>query len=511
MTRVVAVGLVGALALALVAGAPAGPTGAAVAASAEHPPDPPTDRIGWEGGYWHNESIAVDPSDGLDDAEMDAYVSRTMARVEYVRQQEFTADVPVSVQSRASYREQAADRGTNTSHSAWNDQVWEALWIVGESASANAKIGDVYGTSVAGFYSPADDEIKIITPDPAHPVITHATLSHELTHALQDQHHDLTDPAYTGQTQDGDLAVNGLVEGEANYVQAVYERRCGGAWSCVDVRSGGSGGGGSGDGPNPGILLTVLQPYSDGPVWIADRLDRGGWGAVDAAWADPPVSSEQIIHLTEESPEAVTVSDRARNGWTDFPDQGVNGTDTVGEASIFVMFWYQSAYHGADAVDPSGLQQTESPYDSYDYESEPSAGWAGDAVRPYHKETANGTAYGYVWKTRWDTERDAREFRDAYVAVLDAHDARTVNASTYVVPGGDWADAFRVVREGRTVTVVNAPTAAALDDVRPGSAPPPGATEEPPLGSQPGFTAPVALLALALAVALAAALRRRVA
>jgi len=40
-----------------------------------------------------------------------------------------------------------------------------------------------------------------------------------------------------------------------------------------------------------------------------------------------------------------------------------------------------------------------------------------------------------------------------------------VNATTLVVSDGPFADAFRVVRDGRTVTIVNAPTVEALDSV----------------------------------------------
>ncbi|MDX1748601.1 MAG: hypothetical protein R3324_21930, partial [Halobacteriales archaeon] len=43
-----------------------------VSAAEAPPPDPETDRLGWENGYWYNESITVDQSDGLSDEELDA-------------------------------------------------------------------------------------------------------------------------------------------------------------------------------------------------------------------------------------------------------------------------------------------------------------------------------------------------------------------------------------------------------------------------------------------------------
>jgi hypothetical protein len=142
----------------------------------------------------------------------------------------------------------------------------------------------------------------------------------------------------------------------------------------------------------------------------------------------------------------------------------------------------------------------------YDYESEPSAGWAGDAVVPHR----NGDRRGYVWKTKWDTVEDAREFRTAYLDVLAAHDATQVDERTWVVEDGPFEDAFRVVRENATVVVTNAPTEDALDDVRPadGDAGPVEPTTAADGAGVPGFGVGVALVA-ALAAAAAGLARRR--
>ncbi|MFC7190435.1 hypothetical protein ACFQL7_11610 [Halocatena marina] len=59
------------------------------------PPDPNTDTLGWESGYWYNESITVDQSDGLSESELDAFLARSMARVEHIRRLEFTEQVEI--------------------------------------------------------------------------------------------------------------------------------------------------------------------------------------------------------------------------------------------------------------------------------------------------------------------------------------------------------------------------------------------------------------------------------
>ena len=434
--------------------------------------DPDEDVVGWEGGYWHDDEIDVDQSDGLSDEELDAYVSRAMARVEYLRESEFDSDVPVQVLSREEFQRQRNENATsNASFDAWNDQVWEALFVIGEDREANEALQSATGETTAGFYAPADDRIRIITDSPDSPTIDNATLVHELVHALQDQDGDLGERITATETQDAGLATDGVVEGEANYIEQRYTNRCGAEWECVATPG---SGGGAGEPPNLGILLTLLQPYSDGPVYIDWLIERGGWDAVEAAFEDPPESTEQVIHLTDEEPVPIEYEDRARNGWETFPNQGEGGSDTVGEASMYVMFWYQARTARAQTVSPASVGGTTNQYDIYNYDAEPSAGWGNDRVFPYAKGSGEDAQYGYVWVTEWDSEQDAEEFAEAYGQILVAQgvpeneieDGDEIEGQ-YVIPSGEFADAFRIDRQGTRVTIVNAPTAEDLSDVRP--------------------------------------------
>jgi PGF-CTERM protein len=433
------------------------------------PPDPEGDRIGWEGGYWHNESIDVDQSDGLTAAEREAYVARAMARVEYIRGSEFDSEVPVEIISREEFRRQSEGDG-NTSeeeevYGAWNNQVWEALFVVGEDTDVQQELRGAVGGTTAGFYTPAEDHIRIVTDSPGSPVIDNTTLVHELVHALQDQHGRIGDEVMRTETQDADLAVDGVVEGEANYVERQYVERCGAEWECVATPSEESPA--QQEPPNLGILLTLLHPYSDGPVYVDWLLEQGGWAAVDARFDDPPASSEQIIHLTDEEPTPIEFEDRGRNGWETFPEQGENGSDTVGEASMFVMFWYQARTERARTIPVQSVGRTSGPLDQFNYDAEPSAGWGNDRLFPYRNP--GKAENGYVWVTEWDTPQDAGQFAETYRAILAAHDATERDDGRYVIDDGPYADVFRIDRSGTRVTVVNGPTPDAVGNIRPAS------------------------------------------
>ncbi|KAB1187280.1 MULTISPECIES: Hvo_1808 family surface protein [Haloferax] len=429
------------------------------------PDDPPTDRLGWENGYWYNETIEVNQSDGLNATEREAFVARTMARVEVIRELEFTEPVPVEVISRAEYRNESAigtapENESEALHADWNDQVWESLLLVGEDRTIDEVFGELYGGAVLGYYSPSDDEIVLISSD-GDPVIDRRTLAHELHHALQDQHFGLDQ---SPSTQDEQLAENGLVEGDARYVDRLYEERCAAEWECVARPSGSGSSGGPFDYP---VFLTIYAPYSEGPEFVSALHERGGWAAVDAAYANRPVSTEQIFDPSaypDERPVDVRIEDRSSDAWTRYDHDPVG--DTVGEASIFAMFWK----HGA--IDRDNLQRNTGAYSAYNYSAGPSSGWAGDLVVPYRPtsdETASANPHqrAYVWRTVWDTEEDARQFETTYVkTTLQLRlGAKRVAPNTYVVEDGPFADAYRVTRTGDTVTIVNAPTAAELDAV----------------------------------------------
>ncbi|WP_254273089.1 Hvo_1808 family surface protein [Haloarcula marina] len=411
----------------------------------DHPAEPSgEDTIGWENGYWYDDPVSVTTDDGLNESEREAVTARTMARVEQIRDREFTETVPVEVISRAEYRNRSRGNGGSGGPPAdpWNDQVWESLLLIGEDEGSSEAIQGTLSTSVQGFYSPSRDRIVVVSPTET-PQVDRTTLAHELVHALQDQQFGLTG---SPETQDRQLSRDGVVEGEANYVQALYQRRCDGQWDCIERPDRSGGGGGGGSSLNPGLFTVIIQPYATGPAFVDSVYGEGGWDAVDALHENVPDSTEQVIHpdrYPDEKPENVSVPDRSNEEWNRFDHDPV--ADTVGEASIFATMYHNN--------------QTDAG--RYSYQSEPSEGWAGDSVVPYQNESGGG---GYVWVSTWDSEEDAREFARAYrAALVEEHGATQPRANVYVVPEeSPFADAFRITRSGDTVRIVNGPT---VDDL----------------------------------------------
>ncbi|MFC7167071.1 Hvo_1808 family surface protein [Halospeciosus flavus] len=202
------------------------------------PPDPAEDTLGWEQGYWHNESLPVTTANGLNQSELNAVVGRSMARVEHLRHLEFEKRVPVEVISRQQYRTQYAGGGNASSAiRTFDNAKFEALLLVGETGDSLDQQSQNRGSSVLGFYSPSADRIVIISESET-PAIQETTLGHELVHAAQFRTFEM---GYEQSTRDEANAVSGLIEGDASYVDHLYSQRCGQEWSCVSppAKSGG--------------------------------------------------------------------------------------------------------------------------------------------------------------------------------------------------------------------------------------------------------------------------------
>lgn len=484
-----------------------------------------TEVIGCWNGTTYNETFAFNQSEGLNQTELQLVADRAMARVEYLRDRPFTDDVPVNLITREEYQERFEDGDTDTEDefNRWNDQVWKALFIVGEDESSAEAIDTVFGGAVAGFYSPADDEITLVTDEAAETTqIDETTLVHEFGHAMQDQYHDLADSRFTGDTQDADLAIDGIVEGEVVYIEDQFENRCLEEWDCLEDPPADDDEGPDEE-PNLGILQLVLQPYFDGPVYAESLFEDGGWEAVEELMDEPPQTTREIIHREPFTPPSLDVEDTATDGWERFEEQGVDGADTVGEASIYIMLWYQAfAFDASTMPVQDHLEAPESYYDRFNYETaynyaySASEGWANDKLYP-HRNVETGED-GYIWVTEWESEADASQFESAHTQIVAAHGEATTPVT--VIDEGPFRGAYAVLRDGTTVTIVHGPDEESIEALRPGITEaieetededpqeeptdddPADADEEDPQPAEPvpGFGVAVAAISLVVAV-----------
>jgi hypothetical protein len=279
-------------------------------------------------------------------------------------------------------------------------RVLAAFDFVDEDIDLAALLVDLHSSQVVGLYSNEDDTLYLISEPvdgdlaQSFDLMTRLTFVHEYTHGLQDAHFDLN--AFTdveGLSDDEALARLSLVEGDATLVMTQYLLGHLAEVSAADLET---LQGGTVEGSQealtsaPSVLHeTFLFPYLQG-LDFAKALLQQGWQAVDAAFADPPRSTEQILHpekyLAGDEPQIVTVpplTDTLGVGWR------LVEANTLGE--------FHTGFYLAQQVDQA----------TADLASE---GWDGDQYALYVRDDGDVL----VFATAWDSPQDREEFVSAY-------------------------------------------------------------------------------------------------
>ena len=252
------------------------------------------------------------------------------------------------------------------------------------------------GDQVLGFYDDTMQRMVVVT-DAGLDANARLTYAHEYTHALQDAAFDLdTLQTDTPGEDDRGLARTALIEGDAVVSMLAWAFANLSPEELIDI--------GATPVPStegiPSWMVDQLQfPYTDGFNWasvLAGNPTDPDFDQLDAAFDAPPDSTEQIIHIGKwdprETPESIDELDLAAgmgDGWEE-----IDATP-IGEETIRVMLTFH------------GLARTVA--------NEAGAGWGGDRAVI---ATGPNDTFAVSWRTVWDTPADAREFADAYRAIV---------------------------------------------------------------------------------------------
>ena len=256
---------------------------------------------------------------------------------------------------------------------------------------------DLFTEQVAGFYDTETDEMIVICGS-GFGGVERLTYAHEYTHALQDQAYDIRDGLqYNNDACEADsercFAIQALIEGDATLLQEQWLRTFAGDEDRSDLLEFFA----DFDMPvfdsAPAYIQSELTfPYFWGLNFIRTLYLDGGWAAVDTAYQNPPLSSEQILH-PERYPKdppvdlvSPNVSDALSSGW----EKTVH--DVLGEwATRMVLDEYLP-------IDDASLA---------------AEGWGGDLLLFFYQEEDDVDALVLI--TQWDTMRDAHEFSAAFL------------------------------------------------------------------------------------------------
>lgn len=247
--------------------------------------------------------------------------------------------------------------------------------------------------------------------------VTETTLAHEFVHTVQfrtgwaGEMWDNQPRVNYELTQDSRQAYHLLQEGSAIYVEYRYEQRfVSDSASPPPWRSGAY--------ENASAYVRWnLARYTLGAEYVAEEIDSPA--EIESLYTDPPTSTEQILHHTDDPIEPLSVVHNDSGNWT--------MTEKTAMGELFLRIALRTELNSSTAVDAAH-------------------GWGNDRRIDYERGSATGTA----WILRWDDTENATEFEDAFRQYLDAKAARE-SAIWY---GNDVNATYRMQRPGDRHVVV---------------------------------------------------------
>ncbi|MHB9054269.1 MAG: hypothetical protein ACYC5F_09855 [Thermoleophilia bacterium] len=349
--------------------------------------------------------------------------------------------IAVSYMSRDQLREEMKAqlaKEYNPEELASEEKVLKKLGLMAADESLGTDIEQMMTEEVAGYYDDETKQLKLISDTPELNQVNQVTLAHESTHAIQDQNFSLSALLANESTNDDqDLAWLALVEGDASLVEQDFMTQDFSAFDMASLLLG-SLGGLSGLGGNSYLQESLLFPYTDGMSFVSELRSTGGWARVNAAYANPPQSTEQILH-----PQKY------------FAGEAPLPLPAAGDGALIAAGWKLIS---ENVLGEFGIRQLLSPDVSLSKASRAAAGWGGDAVRYY--EGPNGASLLFL-QTEWDSSAEAAEFATVMGEALESRYGGKFDLGARPAPVLKTADgAWMLVQHGAYVAILQAPDAA---------------------------------------------------
>jgi hypothetical protein len=327
--------------------------------------------------------------------ELPQYLQTIEHQVEEVRGLRFISPVgaePVTKAEMADTIRSLTEDGIPRDLLARRGTAWRTIGVLPQGTDLAQAIIDLNASQVIGFYEPGTRRLVFVgSADPS--PLDRYVLAHELTHALDDQHFDLTllDRLSAACHDEQADAYQALAEGDATATSNAWAQKY---LSIADqVRLGiesGVGAAQAGTSNAPQFLADLsIFPYVGGEAFVQELEGRGGEGAVDAAFRSPPVSTEQILDPSHYP--------------ADLPHEGVTMPELGGTLG--------AAWHPLDGMDV-GQEFLRAMLALSELDAQAAAdtaGWGGGAYRAW----TDGTKVAVVMETEWDATVDAARFVSA--------------------------------------------------------------------------------------------------
>jgi hypothetical protein len=357
--------------------------------------------VGLRAAYAQRQAPAVTSSNAKSAAVM-AASEAVLKETSEIRQLAILRPVKSGAQSRAEIERMLVknmDEDTTPEELRASEMTLKKLGMIPSDMQLRPFIISLLTEQVAGYYDPKAQQFYLaewIDLDGQKPV-----MAHELAHALQDQHFNLRrfDKWPKGDA-DAELAAHALIEGDATLLMQYYIMR-NPMRALAFMRSIEASGSSSEliEKAPRALRESLLFPYQQGMEFVSQLYKRNGWKQISLAYTELPQSTEQILHaekyFAREAPVKLELPDVAGALGANWKrvDYDVNG-----EWGYYLI------------LDEFLKSKVESRLAA--------AGWGGDRYAVYNEPKSGAVFIAQL--SAWDSEKDAREFFDAYVRRTNA-------------------------------------------------------------------------------------------
>jgi hypothetical protein len=240
-----------------------------------------------------------------------------------------------------------------------------ALGFVPHSSDLVEQQNSLQSSSVLAVYLPSKKRV-FVRGDGLDTPAKKVTVAHELTHALQDQHFDLTKLGKAADKSHSSDSLKALVEGDAVRVQDLYAKTLPQSEQDQyqtennDVATAAQGATAAADVPSA-LTVFAQSPYVFGPPMLKVVEAEKGESAIDGLFRSPPTDDLSYVQPTSlvDHPRIAKVAPPKANG----RDEKQNGgDDTFGSFALYLAL--------AEQLDPAAALRI-------------ADGWGGDAMIDY--------------------------------------------------------------------------------------------------------------------------------
>ncbi len=367
-------------------------------------------------------------------------------RVKEIRGLSDSALKKVEIVTRAQMKQVLESQpNTDTAKLQTTQSLLRFLHLIGPNADLAKIEQDQLNQEVLGLFDEQSGNLYVVTQSGQFGPLEQYTYAHEYTHSLQQGTFDIaaTENKIANDSE-ASAAFTALVEGDAVLTQTLYAEKY---LNLSEIQQ------------QESQLVATLPsyprfiqddlefPYTAGLSFVVNLYQSGGYQAINEAFKNPPVDTEQILHpekyLAHQLPQKVSLPDLASalgQGWSKLD------SDVLG---AFDLQDYLAGQVGQSMA------------------AQAAAGWVGD--RYQFLKGPNGQQV-FVDLLQWDSPQDAQEFLTTFAAFMKDEGSPVQQTASKV--SGTELGQFNVVSEqGQSTLLVIASdqaTASAVEARFPG-------------------------------------------